>query len=178
MATNCKIDHEKDRQLKSENRTQFMKRIRNKFIIEIMDKEYKFKNKPIKFKTYTVIRERTEESSEFECFYHLTRKGNLNNKKPLRYKDRTYDENRIGYVMLLPKILNSICYDNCQYNLIESDERNKKNHVNIICLNYNYKIVLEDRTNYYLLITAFPLTKSEQEKYSNILETEKAVTIK
>lgn len=67
------------------------------------------------------------------------------------------------------KFINMLC--GCENNCSQFVVKEKEPRFEVVCKKHKYKIILEKRKDFYLLITAFPLYKRKANKYRQKTKT-------
>ena len=129
---------------------------------ELLNADLRIKNLPVRFREYP-----PEGLDKEEAFYHLTCR-NYSHK----IDHRMPDFNRAERIRIIRAIIDNflkcekcILDDSCNGILMWIEPFNNSNRIHLYLQEERYIIVLEKRTGYYLLITAFYVDNEEKHEY-------------
>lgn len=149
----CRQIHDDSLKKSDETHAEYHKRIKDEFLYNVFNNEYKFRGKLIKFKKYV------NQNKEVECFYHITTEDN--GKGGRRLSIDRYESCLLVFLILDECVCDKV---SCQCITIKADYNNAEK-ISIYCSKYNYVIILKPRKNSVDFITAFPLNGNGESKY-------------
>ncbi|MFA5422147.1 MAG: hypothetical protein WC344_05175 [Bacilli bacterium] len=151
----CDAIAKKYKKDESETNTQYHQRIKKDFLNKIFQKRHFFRNVEIKFDKGQVT---VGKNKEIISFHHVTSSQKSKTEK------RVIDIERYEKCMLIFAILDSCKPITCMHITITCNP-SFSNRLRVYCSKYRYVIILEDKQKKYDFITAFPVTKNNENKF-------------
>lgn len=137
-----------------EGSKQYKNRIKATFEDYVLNKEHRFRGKPVLFK-----REK-DKNGTLKCFRHIVSNGRKDGL------GRSFDRKRYEVSNLVFAILDHCDFVACTSVSVKPDGTNRgKNRLSIKCARFKYVIILEDEGTHWLFITAFPRDEENDAKY-------------
>lgn len=155
----CKLS-KKVRKSDSETLEQYIERRKRDFN-EILKNKYYYKGKKVVFKTYL------NSDLNKEVFNHITTEHSpykMKNGKPIYLNKPSLP--RLERIHWIGEILGEVC-DGCENRKCIVNTNFNPKRILICCEESLYMMVLEERKDYYLVETAYPISREKFEKMFN-----------
>lgn len=152
-----RIDFTTIEQNKNENTNDYHDRAYKVFKREIIDGKLLFNGKEVRTREYPII------DNKVQSFFHIISEEN---KKGV--KIRLYKPERVRMIPYISKMINyytecQTCEDNCSKIKVWSAPYNAKQlRTKIFYEDENYIIILEERKEYYLLVSAYVVDRTDR----------------
>jgi hypothetical protein len=149
----CKkaINHSEKKQ--DETQEIFSQRIKDEFESAVKTQKHSFRGKPVIFNT--------EKDSDglMGSFSHVT------TSQKNEFERREFDIERFEKCAIIFAILDNCDSIRCQCLTIKKDYNGEPHKISVYCSEYRYVLILKETKFCYYLVTSFPVTKENEEKY-------------